>query len=307
MQSSFYIKYEGKNNANDSSVDLSVLGESILGFDFLIKELIKIIGIQGEVSVKAKRGREGSVIIDLILEIISKAPFDNLQSYYEFLRFAGAELSKIDLSKAKDLHDKINSLAAKNALDLGLLAYFLPIGVKKLFKWLGKQKNKVVVEEGKAVIPVNYAVKMHKLIGRRNRNCKKALVPFIEDKVKKIQLSDKEDFSESVVIDDKNFPNYLSKNEEILPELVTNKKYKFYGKVVGLLSERGTYMKIKIEDLDRRYNSLVAFPGDGSTIKDFRKYFNEDVLIVAHILRFTQYQKPKLVIDSIELSQNKMV
>jgi hypothetical protein len=309
MQSNFYIKYKGKDEVDDSIVELSALGESILGFDCLIKELIKIAGINGEVNVEASRVREGSLIIDLVIKIVSNSPFYNLRDYYEFLKFAGAELPKINLGvdQLKRIHGSLNDFAGKSPFDFNLIMSCLPFALKEMFVWLGKQKNKVVVESGTKRIPAAYAVKMHRLIGRRNKNCKKAVTPFVDDKIKEIQLSDKGKFIEPVVIDSKNFSDYLNKDAEILPELETNKKYKFYGKVVGLLSDRGDYMKIKIEALDKRHNVLIAFPGEGSTTKEFRKYYNEHVQVAAHVLRQTPYQKPRLVIESIKLLQEKMV
>ena len=59
MKSNLFIKYHGTTNPeNDSEIDLVTLGNSIIGFDEVIKEILKISKIKGNISVSATKVRQ---------------------------------------------------------------------------------------------------------------------------------------------------------------------------------------------------------------------------------------------------------
>jgi len=57
MKSNLFIKYRGIDLENDSEIDLATLGNSIIGFDEVIKEILKISKIKGNISVSATKIR----------------------------------------------------------------------------------------------------------------------------------------------------------------------------------------------------------------------------------------------------------
>lgn len=80
MKTGLFLKYNGSFTENDSEIPLSDLGKSLVSFERLVGDLIKICRINGEVVVTATTTREGSHIVDTIVHIngaIGQLPFDS--------------------------------------------------------------------------------------------------------------------------------------------------------------------------------------------------------------------------------------
>lgn len=302
-QSNIVIKYKWEP-AKDG-VDLKTLGESIVGFNEAIKESVKVLRIKGEISIKAKTARDGSIVLEIFTELsslASTAPFESIEAYLDFLALVGKQLASEGLEWGSRAHEDLNALYAKYPFDAALLGY----GIVRLIAWARKQKKAPVVQddEGKQ-LPKNYAIRLHKLIKRRT--FKKALVPFIEEQVSEIEIKAVYKPEQPTVIDNQNFEEYLSEEEQILPEYENGKVYRFVGSIVGLESSRGEYMKFKAEGVKREHSLLIAFPTDDKKTEDFLDFYKKQVLIEAEIARKSLYQKPKLIIRSIDLMQKPLM
>ena len=91
-----------------------------------------------------------------------------------------------------------------------------------------------------------------------------------------------------------------------MPEYINGQIYRFSGAIVTLQCVRGDYMKFKINDFDKRYNLLIAYPLDGKKTEDYTKYYKKSVNIDAEIIRESLYKKPKVKIHNIELAQKSI-
>jgi len=302
-QPNIIIKYQW--DPEKGGVDLKTLGESIVGFNSVIKETVKVLRIHGEVSVKASVVKDGSIIFEILTElssIVSSIPFENLQSFLDFLELVGKQTVSDGFALASKAHEDLNSLYAKYPLDATLLGY----GIVKLIAWAKRQKKVVTIQddEGK-FLPKNYAIRLHKLI--KKRVFKKALIPFVEEEVSEIEIRAVYELRQPVIINNQNFEEYLSEEEQILPEYENGKVYRFVGSIVGLESSRGEYIKFKIDGIERKYSLLIAFPGNGKNTEDFLEFYKKQVLIEAEVMRKSFYQKPKLIIRSIDLMQKPLI
>jgi hypothetical protein len=298
-----FIRYKGVKLENDSDIDLALLGESIIGFNRAIKEIIKISKINGEVSINAVSVRNGSVIFDLIVNFVThSSPFNNYQDYLNFVSIASHETySKLILA-----HRNLNDYVAKDPLDFAVECWMLSKFYVRMMKWARSQKNTVVIlDEEKNVLPKDYAIKLHKLT--KNKVYKKALKPFIESEVKEIEVSADREFEQKVNINEENFEDYLGEDEQILPEFENGKIYNIAGKIVGLESSKGESLKFKADDIDKRYSLLVANLDNESKSEDFIEFYKKDVNVLAEVIRKSLYQKPKLIIRNIDLKQKALL
>lgn len=297
----FFIKYDKKGINEKFELDLELLGQSIIGFDHAIKEVIKISKIKGEIDIKAANIREGSLIVDIIIALNTGAvPFDSVNDLLVFIRSVDyAEYLRITNSLML-AHDEANEFFAKYALDALLVTKF----VEKMFNWAKKQKRIPVLISDKEEIPKEYAIKLHKLI--KKKTFRKALKPFIEEKVTEISISASRDFLGSAIINEGNFEDYLSEDEKILPELENGKICKFVGRIVGLESSRGESLKFKADNIDKKFSLLIAHPANEKKTEDFIEFYKKDVNIMAEVYRKSFYQKPQLIIHNIYLRQESL-
>lgn len=304
IEPNLIIKYQW-NEGDKGGVALDVLGESIVGFDTVIKQTVRVLKIQGDVSVKVHIAEDKSIDFGVIIDLISgvsQIPFENVQAYLDFLALVGKQVASKGFEWGSQAHDDLNALYARYPLDAALLGY----GIVRLIAWARKQKKAPVIQDddGKQ-LPKNYAIRLHKLIKRRV--FKKALVPFVEEQVSEIEIKATYKPEQPAVINNKNFEEYLSEEEQILPDYENGKVYRFVGTIVGLESSRGEYMKFKADGIKREHSLLVAFPGDDQKTEDFLEFYKKQVLIEAEVIRKSLYQKPKLVVRSIDLMQKPLM
>lgn len=303
MEPNLFIKYRGVKIENDSDIDLALLGESIIGFNKAIKEIIKISKINGEVNINVVSVRSGSVIFGLdINSIIGPVAFDNHKEYLDFLMIVGHEI----YDKINSMHRSINDYVAKNPVDFIVESWMLSEFFIKMMNWAKKQKKTVVVEDEKRnILPREYAIKLYKLT--RKKTYKKAISPFINNAVNEIVLSSDVNFEKSLKINNDNFENYLSEDEQVLPQMENGQIYHLTGKIVSLQSSNGEYMKFKAENIDKRYQLLILYPLDNKRTDDYIQFYKKSVKIDAEVVRHSYYQKPKLKLVNMDLFQESML
>lgn len=302
---SLTIKYEWDKKSTDG-LGLDVLGDSLIGFDGAIKEIIKILEIKRGVSVKAQIAKDGSIIFEILTQFITTTqdlPFENVQAYLDFLLLVGKKTIASDFEFGLKGHEMINKLYGEYGLTSAAIGY----GIVKLLKFASKQKRRVTLEyEKNKFLPKKYAIKLHKIIKKR-KFFKKALKPFVEGQISRIEIKSPENLREAAEIDAKNFEDYLSEDQRILPEYEDGETYRFSGRIVNLESSRGDYAKFKAHELKREHSLLVAYPETGSKTENYTQYYKKNVLIEAEVIRESLYQKPKLIINKIELMQKSLL
>lgn len=308
MAANLYIKYVGPDPSRTSNIDLKILGESIQGFDQVIRELVKVLKIEGEVEVKATQISDGSILVKVLVELVSTLPFSSPQDYLDFLQFINsalhAEVSS-QWSQLMDVHENVNEWATRNPVDFAVVQASLTGALVKLVTMTRKQKNAITAEDDEGMlIPAKYPARLKKLIN--NRVYRKALKPFVEGEAVKIEVSAREDFQQAAQISDGNFGDYLSEEELVLPEWENGSEVDVTGKILSLQCTRGESLKFKVTGVPRKHQLLIAYPPDGKTTQDYLTFYRKDVWIKAEVVRKSLYQKPNLVIKDIGLVQRSM-
>lgn len=307
MQPNFFIKYRGIQASNDSIVDLVALGESIIGFDALIKEVFRISKMNGDVSISATKTRDGSLIVDILVavsNIIGSTPFERVEDLLNFLKIVDHNQWEQAGNFFNDLnytHRTLNDYFAANPLDYTLVCSFIAYLIGKA----RRHKHSPDLDD----LPKDYAIALHKAI--KARKFKKAISPLIENEATSIEVSDDHDFTsqKTVTIDVSNFESYLSEDEEaILPDYENGKVYMFTGAILSIQCIRGETMKIRIHGFNKKYRDLTALPEEGKTTQDYMVFYGKDktVLIEAMIERNSLYQKPKIHVQKISLQNQPL-
>lgn len=272
----------------------------LVGFDSLIRDLIKTTRIQGEVSIQAASYREGSIIVDALVYIkdyVEQLPFEKIDELLEFLKIANAvawEKAVRYFNEIKPGYRTLNDYFVNYPLDLALLT----IVIVELIDRAKKFKKQPNIQNDD--LPEKIAQELHKRINKHA--FKLALKPIVDDKISSIEVSPDKDFKRSAIIDQNNFHNYLGEDDMILPHLENSGIYNFKGKVTSLKSTRGDSLTFKYVYKSKDYN-LDLLPPDGDTTKSYTDYYKEKVNLKAEVIRVSLYKKPKLKLISIELQQ----
>ncbi len=301
-KSEFFIKYKPASN---SAIDFSLLGESLIGYEELLRQLINNVAqIKGDVKVRAIKAREGSIIFDTSIIVSTGTEFFIHANHgLEFLKIVGGDA----YSKFLELHRNLNQLAADYPVDY------------EIGKWLGQylliqicfskyQKHKIQTKYDGREMPVESTKRLHGLV--RKNKFKKIFTPFIEaeNKIESIEFSDTAKFDKSIIINQENFENFLSEDKEILPELHNGDEVQLEGQIIGLQASRGDSMRFRLDDADQRHRDLVAYPPNGKGTENFRQFYKTRLVSVkARVLRSSQYQKPKIIILEVAPVQREII
>lgn len=297
-----YIRYQ-ENQESDFG-NLAYIGESLIGFDKLLKDFVKLLGIRGDVEIKAKDIKQGSIIFELgfdfIQTIVNSDIFSSPEYYKDFMKFVG-EYTKGEARKEyvelKDDFLRLNNFYKEYPLAVTLIgAAFV-----KLLKIYPKINRKLLENQ---YIPQKILDGFKEI--RKKGALQKVLKPIIEENVSSIEVysnhSTKEKDSK-VVIGQENYEYYLVKGDEILPELDNGSFVKKVGQIVGLTADPGDYVKLKIYDYEKVYKSFQCLPGGQSTTSDYTKFYKENAILDLEVYRQSKYRKPKFIIHDISYYQ----
>lgn len=93
MPEPYYLRYLPHEDQPQDEVDLRALGESLIGFSRLASEFSRVLGIRGEITVSATHTREGSLIIETLIDLSSAGVevFESAQDLYDFLKITSKE------------------------------------------------------------------------------------------------------------------------------------------------------------------------------------------------------------------------
>jgi len=301
MKSNFHLRFNTVES--DTEIDLSVLGDSLVGFDNLIREIVKITRIQGDVSIQASSYRKGSIIIDAFIYItdnVEQLPFEKIDELLDFLKIANTTAwknAKEYFSDIKNGYKSLNDYFTSHPIDLAFITIIITllIGKARNYKRNASLKNDD--------LPERIAKELHKMINRKS--FKKALKPIVDDKVDSIEVSSEKDFKTSAKIDQNNFQEYLGEDDTILPHLENGCKHKLNGEITSLKSTRGDSLTFKHIFKSKAYN-LDILPPDGGTTKNYTDFYKEKVNTEVEVIRTSLYKKPKLKLISMELQQMRL-
>lgn len=301
MKTELFIKYTGSYTENDSEIPLSDLGKSLVSFEKLVADLIKICRINGEVVVTATATREGSHIVDTIIHIngaIGQLPFDSPEYLIQYLKLVGDDSWRKAAEYFNDLNnirEGLNSYFSQRPVDFALLSGAIAYLITKA----REQKFKPVPEDTE--LPKRIAKELYGLIKRNG--FKGFIAPIVNETAGEIEISPDKDFKYGGArINDSNFENYLTEDNEILPDFVNGVEVILEGEITSLKSTRGDSLTFQYIDSGTVYN-LELFPPNGKNTKHYVKYYKEKVRVTATVERVSMYKKPKLHLSNIEQIQ----
>lgn len=302
MKTNIHFKFNSFEE-NTDNLNLEDLGYSLIGFDSLIKKITKITNIQGDVEVYASNYRDGSVIVDAVIEIIQvidQLPFENLSDYANLIELAlefSTEQATQLLNEVRSFYGSANEYFSKHPIDLMLIAAAITFLIKKA------KSHKTEKDLLKSDLPKKVADELFHLMNKHTFN--KALTPVIDDKIESIEISPNREFQRSVKINQNNFHEYLLDDDKILPHLINGKQYDLIGTITSLKSTRGDSITFCLNYKDKQYN-LDLLPPEGITTKQYTKYYKEKVNLHAEIARTSFYKKPKLCLIAIDFYQGAL-
>jgi hypothetical protein len=302
MQESFVIKYSYKS---DEGFDLTSVGESFMGFDAVLKDILETAHLGESIEVKTTRVKQGSIEVYNALVSLNHLPFDSVPAFLEFLKIAAPELineANTFFSSMHGVHRTVNDYFARNPVDLNLLMLVAGYIVGSM-DLAGKLKGNKGVPKDTQASPRQINRLRRMVEGGRYR---RALTPITHGSVASISLATVSKQAKSLSITESNVGNYLPDDGKILPEFANGDVVTLTGKLLSLQSTRGDMIKIDIDGIDPQNSLLSGVPVDGTNIEDYKEFFKQLVLVEAEINRKSLYKRPELVIRTMSLAQSEL-
>jgi len=291
----------GSYTENDSEIPLSDLGKSLASFEKLVGDLVKICRINGDVVVTATVSREGSHIVDTIVHIngtIGQLPFDTPEYLIQFLKLVGDDSwQKVSeyFSDLNNFREGLNCYFSKYPVDLAILSGVIVYLIEKA----REQKFNPLPEDKE--LPKRIAKELYGLIKRNG--FKGFISPIVNESAGEIEISPTRDFTVGgAKINETNFEDYLTDENEILPDFVNGVEIVLEGEITSLKSTRGDSLTFQYIDSGTVYN-LDLFPPNGKNTKNYVRFYKEKVRVTAIVERVSMYKKPKLHLINIEQIQ----
>tara|TARA_B110001469_G_scaffold123583_1_gene135841 strand:+ start:721 stop:1566 length:846 start_codon:yes stop_codon:yes gene_type:complete len=265
-----------------------------------------------DVELQAKGTSEGSLVVDALLQFAGDANdiFSNLDNYLEFAKLFGKEYwneAVEHFNTFETTQDTLNDYFSKKPLDLAIASACLT----KLFlilRKIGKDKklksDEEIISELSDDVPERIAQEL--LVLLKKKSIYKAIAPLVGDVAKSIEIDTSKEFKNPVVrIDQENFQDFLTDDDQILPDYENGMTYSFDGEITSIKSTRGDSMTFHTKIGEKTYN-LDLNPSEGHTTKFYLEYYQENVHLHATIIRKSLYKKPKLRLHKIELNQAQL-
>lgn len=303
MKTDLYLRFVGSDLEDDSQIQLSDLGRSLIGFENLVGSIGKVCGLNGDWVVTATSSRQGSHIVDTIIQLktsLGQLPFDSIEHLLEFLKM-GNEIAWAEAVEFfKDLNNcrnDLNRYFSTHPLDLTVYAGVVTYLINKARKY----KNSPLPADNETSKRIAY--ELHNLI--KKNSFRGFLKPILNESAVSIEISPDRNFRKQTArIDQLSFEDYLNTENEILPELVHGESYALEGEITSLKSTRGDSLTFHLVNKKTQFN-LDLFPPYNKTTKNYVEFYKERVVIVAKVERSSMYKKPKLHLEKINHKQTK--
>lgn len=297
MSEPYYIRYTPQLGFNSHEVDLRALGESLIGFADLTKELAGILGIRGELVTTATRTQDGSVVIVTLIDLSTSGDFifETAQHGLDFLKIYSPQAYSnaiATLNQIGQQYETVEEYFSKRPIQLAAILYVLT----RLIKLSRNLKSR---QDGHGEdVPQRIVDALLSFLN--SKGFKSLLEPIIQDAVQKIELSENPNFSGAAKIDEGNFQEYLPEEEMILPHLEAGSHHTLEGRITSLKSTRGDSLTFKYVWKGKPYN-LDLLPEYEKTTKSYTDFYKEEVVTKVMVIRDSMYKKPKLRTEKIEL------
>lgn len=304
--SRFTITYKG--DATRDGFDMAVIGESMIGFNSLLKDFYNACGIDGELQVKTTEVKQGSVVIngqllaeltpqlvtnpDLFLEALKQVNYELWQQLSSFLSTLGnAEKGINDFFKERPFTSSVVSGTIASIPGV-FLAWWLSNRIDK------KKSN-------------NSLTKLEQRIEslRQKRHFNKALKPLQENGYSSITYAAQSVTSQQkqVTIGDDDLGLILPEDDKILPEYENGMRFPATGEVKSLSSARGDRVGITFHGRNFGNRTYTAFPDDSHTSASYRNLYGEAVTGEFEVCRKSTYKVPEFKIVSLEKLQTELI
>ncbi len=303
------IKYDGASDG--AGFDLGLLGESFSGMNHILKDLVELTGIQGEIEIKTTKITHGSIDLHNAIYItLTSLPFDSPQQLMDFLRVVSPEM----YSEARDffsgtlgVRNDLNSYFSTHAFDAMVLSNLVGQFIPKIWRWAGKQKHRLTFRDSElGEITQSQARKLRGMVN--HSRFRRALKPVTEGNVSCITIKsgDGED-SISALVGEREIENYLPEADQILPQFINGTTHTLTGVLQNLQSARGEIIKIKVDDIERKYSLITAKPQDGQTTEDYLPFYHQQIIFDVEVVRASMYKRPEFVIRSMSIHQSELL
>jgi hypothetical protein len=295
LNDSLLIKYQYHQ---DNGIDMHVLGQSLVGFDAVLKDLLEIAGLKDKIEVKVSHVEHGSVEVYNAFIFLADMPFENITHFLDFLKIAAPHLAadaNTFFSNTGNVHRSVNDYFAKNEFDSAVVSGLVVAFIIAATDWAGKlYKHNGKVKDLGVITPAQ-ASKLKRMI--ENGRYKRALAPIMSGDVSSVKLSSIGLMNETTIeLSQSSIDNYLPEEAKILPDLKNGHRVKLVGELVTLQSARSDELKIRIHGVRRKDSLLRCILADSSTIENYTKLFKKIVVIDAEVYRKTLYRKPELIV-----------
>jgi len=304
MKTSLYLRYVSINPDEESNIPLGDLGNSLVAFERLVSDLSDVCRLDTKVEVLATTHREGSHIVDLLLQAqaeLNSLPFESTDQLLEFLKLTSVDLwqeAVAFFNDLKDIHRTVNDFGNKHTVDITLFALLIPWVMSRIKKL---REKPIPVDDH---FSERMAREIYKLIEKNRFGS--FVQPIADETAKSIEVSTDRKFKSNVSrIDNSNFEDFMGKDSEILPNLKDGQDCELTGEVTSLKSTRGDSLTFHIEDKGKSHN-LDVFPGPEKTSKSYVDFYQEKVNIKATVERVSLYKKPKLHLIDMHLAQPRL-
>lgn len=302
--SNFEITYKGE--ATQGGFDMAVIGESMMGFNDLLKDFYKVCGISGELQVKTTAVKQGSVIItgQLIAEITGQIA-ENPELFLEAVKQVSPTLERQMgefLSAFGNADKTINDFFAERQFTSAVLSGAIASIPGLLLAWWLDRKSKGATN-----------VRMTKLEQRieglaKRKRFNKALNPLQDNGYDSITYVSKANNStKQAVVRDSDLDKILPEDDKILPDYENGMKFSGTGVVKSLSFARGERVGIAFHDGKFGNRTYPAFPDDGHTSTSYRNLYGEDVTGEFEVCRKSMFKTPEFKILSLDKLQTEMI
>lgn len=303
--SRFTITYKG--DATRDGFDMAVIGESMMGFNSLLKDFYKVCGIDGELQVKTSEVKQGSVIItgQLIAEITTQL-IANPELFLEALKQVDIDLWQqlSNFLSAVDNVDKtINDFFKERQFTSAVVSSIVggvPSGL--LVWWLAAKMERKKAD--KNISKLEQKIESLKKSKRFNR----ALKPLQENGYDSVTYAAQtvSNQQKQVTISDNDLDAILPEDDKILPEYENSTRFSATGEVKSLSSARGERVGITFHDLKFGSRTYTAFPDDNHTSASYRNLYGEVVTGEFEVYRKSMFKMPEFKIVSLEKMQTEL-
>lgn len=284
---------------------MAVIGESMIGFNSLLKDFYKVSGIDGELQIKTTSVKQGCVIVEgaLVAELTTRL-VENPQIFLEALNHVDIELwrqlttflSAIG-NADKTIEDFFRERPFASSVVSGIIA---SIPGLLLAWWLDKKKsNKTDARISKLEQKIT-SLQQHKRFN-------KAFKPLQENGYDSVTyFAQATTTKREVIVKDSDLESILPEDEKILLEYENGDQFSATCEIKSLSFARGERVGVSFHDEVFGARTYTAFPGNNHTSASYRNLYGEVAKGEFEVYRKSMLKVPEFKIISLQKQQLEM-